>query len=304
MGADSIVDVRGVSRHYGPVRAVDSIDLAVPRGEVFGLIGHNGAGKSTLFRLMLGLERASSGQILVDGVPVEGRGFRAVRRRLGYLPENVVLYDNLTGLETLRFFARLKAVPANACARTLDRVGLGHAGGRRVGEYSKGMRQRLGIAQALLGRPRLLLLDEPTSGLDPEAIRTFYALLRDLRADGVTVVLSSHNLAEIQDRLDRLAIMAGGTVRATGTVPELREQVNLPVSLGITVRSGSMAAILDALQSLPVTDIEASGDTLGVRCGREGKMAVLAVLATRSDVVVDIHVREPSLEDVFFGVAE
>jgi len=304
MRADAIVDVRGVSRHYGPVRAVDRIDLSVPRGEVFGLIGHNGAGKSTLFRLMLGLERASSGEILIDGVPVDGRGFRAVRRRLGYLPENVVFYDNLTGLETLRFFARLKGVPASACAETLDRVGLGRAGGRRVGEYSKGMRQRLGIAQALLGRPRLLLLDEPTSGLDPEAIRAFYALLRDLRADGVTVVLSSHSLAEIQDRLDRLAIMAGGTVRAIGTVSELREQVNLPVSLRMVVRSGAMAGVLDALQSLPVTDIDARGDTLGLRCGREAKMAVLAVLATRPDDVVDIHVREPSLEDVFFGVAE
>jgi len=304
MSTDVIVEVRGVSRHYGPVRAVDGIDLAIRRGEVFGLIGHNGAGKSTLFRLMLGLERPSAGEIVIDGAPVGGRGFRAVRRRLGYVPENVVLYDNLTGLETLRFFARLKGVPAAACGAALDRVGLEHAGERRVGEYSKGMRQRLGIAQALLGQPGLLLLDEPTSGLDPEAIRAFYALLRDLRADGVTVVLSSHNLAEIQDRLDRLAIMAGGTVRATGTVSDLRAQVRLPLSLRLVVRSGAMTATLDMLQALPVTNIDTTTETISFRCGPEAKMAVLAMLATQSDDVIDIHVREPSLEDVFFGVAE
>ena len=190
--------LRGVVKHYGAVRAVDGVDLDVRRGEVFGLIGHNGAGKSTLFKMMLGLVAASAGEIRIQGSPVSGRGFRAVRRGIGYLPENVVLYDNLSGLETLRFFARMKGAPQPDCEAALERVGLVHAAGRAVREYSKGMRQRLGFAQALLGRPQLLFLDEPTTGLDPEAIRAFYVTLRQLRDEGVTIILASHILAELQ----------------------------------------------------------------------------------------------------------
>jgi Cu-processing system ATP-binding protein len=299
-----MVSVENVVRHYGLVHAVDGVDLRVERGEVFGLIGHNGAGKSTLFRLMLGLERATSGRLTIDDVPVSGRGFRAVRRRIGYLPENVVLYDNLTGLETLRFFAKLKGVPASACVPALARVGLDHAGPRRVGEYSKGMRQRLGVAQALLGTPGLIFFDEPTTGLDPEAIRAFYALLGDLKAEGVTVILSSHSLAEIQERVDRVAMMVAGRVRALGSVPELRARVALPMTFRLTTRQGAAASVREALGALPVSDIDEAGDQIRFRCAREAKMSVLAALAARPDAVLDVELREPSLEDVFFGMAD
>ncbi len=201
------ISLRGVRKHFGSLHAVDGVDLDIPQGEIFGLIGHNGAGKSTLFKMMLGLLAPTSGSILVAGTPVGGRNFRAARRQLGYLPENVVLYDNLDGLETLRFFARLKGAPIAECPAMLEKVGLAHAGKRPVREYSKGMRQRLGFAQALLGNPRVLFLDEPTNGLDPQAIRDFYATLRDLQQQGVTVIITSHILAELQERVDRLAIL-------------------------------------------------------------------------------------------------
>ena len=304
MTAGPMIDLQGVRRHYGAVRAVDGVDLAIERGVIFGLIGHNGAGKSTLFRMLLGLERPTAGRILIDGTPIDGGDVRAVRRHVGYLPEQVVLYDNLTGLETLAFFARLKGVPATACQAVLDRVGLGAAGRRRVDQYSKGMRQRLGLAQALLGSPRVLSFDEPTTALDPEAVRAFYGLLGELRANGVTVVLSSHSLNEIQDRVDRIAIMVAGRVRATGTVQELRDHVALPLTLRLTVRPGAGDAVRRALEGLPVTDAEGEGETLRVRCSRQAKMTVLAALAQRQDDVLDIEVLEPSLEDVFFGVAE
>jgi Cu-processing system ATP-binding protein len=302
--SDNVVVARAVTKHYGAVHAVDGVDLEIGRGEVFGLIGHNGAGKSTLFKTMLGLVPLSSGEILIDGASVSGRGFRAVRRKIGYLPENVVLYENLTGLETLQFFSRLKGAPLRDCAPALERVGLAAAAKRRVREYSKGMRQRLGFAQALLGSPQILFLDEPTTGLDPEAIREFYSILRGLRAEGVTVVLTSHILAEIQERVDRLAIMAAGRIQALGSVQALREQMDLPLWFDIRIATEHFDAVRAALGHLPVSAVDARDGHVAVQCRRESKMAVLEALAALDGRVLDLHVREPSLEDVFFGFSD
>jgi Cu-processing system ATP-binding protein len=298
------ISVRGAVKHYGAVRAVDGVDLEIGKGEVFGLIGHNGAGKSTLFKMMLGLVRATAGDIRIHGAPVRGGGFRAVRRTIGYLPENVVLYDNLTGIETLRYFARLKSAPLAECAAALERVGLTHAGGRAVREYSKGMRQRLGFAQALLGRPQVLFLDEPTTGLDPEAIRSFYATLRELRADGVTMIVTSHILAELQERVDRLAILSGGRVQALGSVQALREQMALPLRLELTASEAGAAAVRAALDALPVSDHRWQGGLFNGNFPREAKMTVLATLAGLGSAIQDLRIHEPSLEDVFFGFAD
>ena len=301
---DAAVALRGVSKHYGALHAVDGVDLDIPRGEIFGLIGHNGAGKSTLFKMMLGLVPATQGSIVVGGAPVDGRDFRAARRHLGYLPENVVLYDNLSGLETLRFFARLKHAPQAQCQAVLERVGLQHAGQRPVREYSKGMRQRLGFAQALLGQPRVLFLDEPTNGLDPQAIRDFYATLRGLQADGVTVIITSHILAELQERVDRLAIMAAGKIQAVGSVQALREQTQMP--LCFTIDLGAQDATEACLLLERATGIapEVLPTGLRLRCPRTHKMAVLAALAPLGARVQDLKMLEPSLEDVFFGFAD
>jgi Cu-processing system ATP-binding protein len=301
--ANIIVEGRGVSRRFGAIRAVDGVDLDIRNGELFGLIGHNGAGKSTLFKMMLGLLPLSGGEIHIDGESVSGRNFRNVRRKIGYLPENLALYDNLTGLETLHFFARLKGTDVRQCPDRLERVGLSHAANRRVREYSKGMRQRLGFAQALLGEPRLLFLDEPTNGLDPEAIREFFTILRELQAEGVTMILTSHILADIQERVDRLAIMKNGKIHSCGSVQALRETVNLPLILEI---GGTVSAsqVSQALGGLPVISIEARHDRLWVKLPREAKMPALAQLMAMGDAMQDLHVREPSLEDVFFGLDE
>ena len=313
--ADAIA-VRGVHKHYGALHAVQGVDFTVQRGEVFGLIGHNGAGKSTLFKMMLGLIPISAGEIVVDGARVGGPDFRAARRRIGYLPENVVLYDNLSGRETLHFFAKLKGIaPAQRdaeCQRVLDQVGLSHAAQRPVREYSKGMRQRLGFAQALLGAPQVLFLDEPTSGLDPEAIRSFYTTLRGLRDQGVTMIITSHILAELQERVDRLAILSGGKVQAVGSVQGLREQMNMPLQIEVRCADdvGAVQAARAALACLPESTIDQQGDRLTVRCPRASKMAALSALAqlaapvSADAAVQDIKVIEPSLEDVFFGFAD
>ena len=305
MDARGTIVLRGVCKHYGAVRAVDAVDLDVRRGEMFGLIGHNGAGKSTLFKLMLGLVTPTAGELRINGAAVTGNGFRAVRRQIGYLPENVVLWDNLSGLETLRFFARIKDVPAIECPAALDRVGLSAAAARPVREYSKGMRQRLGFAQALLGSPQVLLLDEPTGGLDPHAIHTFYDTLASLRAQGVTVVLSSHILAELQARVDRIAVLSAGRLQAIGSVRELREQRDLPVTVTLRIASDAIAAAGRALSAMPaLLAVERVEDGLEVRCPRVVKSALLLALAPLGNRLLDVQITEPSLEDLFFTEAD
>ena len=298
------IAAHGVAKHYGALRAVDGVDLTVQRGEIFGLIGHNGAGKSTLFKMMLGLIAPSAGEIFVDGAKVGGRDFRAARRHIGYLPENVVLYDNLTGLETLRFFARLKGAPKAQCELTLARVGLAQAATRPLREYSKGMRQRLGFAQALLGTPRVLFLDEPSNGLDPQAIREFYATLRDLRNEGVTIIITSHVLAELQERVDRLAIMVAGKIEAVGSVQALRDQVQLPLSLSLRLASADAALAQQALAQLSGVSSVVTPAGLRVSCPHAAKMAVLGVAAGLGARLLDLDIHEPSLEDVFFGLTD
>lgn len=287
-------------KHYGEVLAVDGITLTVLKGETLGLIGHNGAGKSTLFKMMLGLIPSTSGEIHINGTPVHGGAFRELRRSIGYLPENVVFYDNLTGLETLQFFAALKGCERDACLPLLEKVGLAHAAYRRVDGYSKGMRQRLGFAQALLGTPRILFLDEPTTGLDPEAIREFYSILQELNAQGVTVVITSHILSEIQERVQRLAVLKSGKLHALGSVQELRELVDLP--LIIRIRQLCTPEILrQTLQGVELEALTIEGNAAMLRCHRSHKMEVLCRLGTLGNALEDIVVKEPTLEDVFLG---
>ncbi|WP_312359874.1 ABC transporter ATP-binding protein, partial [Stutzerimonas balearica] len=172
------VEIQGVSQRYGSMTVLHDLHLSLGEGEVLGLFGHNGAGKTTSMKLILGLLAPSVGEVRVLGrAPADPQ----VRRQLGYLPENVTFYPQLSGRETLRHFSRLKGAALGQVDELLEQVGLIHAADRRVKTYSKGMRQRLGLAQALLGEPRLLLLDEPTVGLDPIATGDLYRLIDTLR---------------------------------------------------------------------------------------------------------------------------
>lgn len=296
---DKLIDLRSVSKRYGALQAVDSVDLSVGRGRMLGLIGHNGAGKSTLFKMMLGLLAPSAGEARICGVPTGDAAFRDVRRRIGYLPENFVAYDNLSGLELLQLFADLKKVPRAACGAVLERVGLSAAGQRRVGAYSKGMRQRLGFAQLLLGAPELVFLDEPTNGLDPEGIHDFYRILQELRAEGATIVITSHILAEIQERVDELVILSEGRIAAQGTLAQLRAGTGLPAEIRLVPGADSAGRVIAALEGHPLR-IESDG--IYVPCAPQQKMRMLQLACALGDAVRDVAIHEPTLEDLFFGM--
>lgn len=294
------IQVTNVTKRFGDVQALDGISLSVDRGEMFGLIGHNGAGKSTLFKLMLGLMPPSGGEIRIHGAATGGRDFRQARRRIGYLPESFVTYDNLTGLEVLHLFADLKQVARSECAAILERVGLAEAAGRRVRGYSKGMRQRLGFAQVLLGSPDLIFLDEPTNGLDPEGIHDFYRILREVQSQGATVIITSHILAEIQERVDRLVILNSGRVAAQGTLAQLRAQMVMPSVIELSLRPGQGRQLHGALAHMGL-EMEIGEDRARIACPQAHKVAVLGAVSALAGAVQDIVVHEPSLEDLFFG---
>ena len=227
------IDVRDVTKRYGDFVALDGVCARIGDGRVVGLLGHNGAGKSTLIKLILGLIAPTRGSIMVLG----GRGGRRLRARTGYLPENVAFYGNLTGREVLAYLGAIKRVPPAEHGALLERVGLVQAADRRVSTYSKGMRQRLGLAQALLGSPGLLLLDEPTTGLDPVATAEFFELIRSCASTGTTVLISSHVLAELEPHLDDALILGAGRVLASGSVQSLRDGAHLPVTFAVRLRS-------------------------------------------------------------------
>ncbi|APO48880.1 ABC transporter ATP-binding protein [Bradyrhizobium diazoefficiens] len=287
------VSVTGVVKNYRTVRALRDVSFDLAPGRLSALVGHNGAGKTTLIKLMLGLIRPDQGSIRVlDEDPAAGE-FSA-RRQLGYLPENVAFNAALTGRETLTFYARLKHVKPSKAWAFLDRVGLTDAADRRVGTYSKGMRQRLGLAQALLGRPRVLLLDEPTTGLDPALRQTFYEILNELRDDGATVLISSHALNELEDRAEHVLIMNRGLLAAQGTLSELRSISQLPIRVSVDFAPGA---------GVPAAWM--NGASVATPRGRmllvpdeARKMDVLRA-AARDPGVINIEIAAPTLDELY-----
>jgi len=233
-----MIELLNVEKAYGSVKALRGVSLTVGDGEFLGLVGPNGAGKTTLIRILLGVEKPTAGRILLNSREPDHREWVNFRRNTGYMPERVTFYDNLTGLETLRFFARIKGYGEAEVKKVLSLNLLPEETlHRRMGEYSKGMKQRINLMQALLGEPKMLILDEPTSGLDPEGVRTFYQILENIRKEQkVTVIVSTHILAEIEDRVDRVVIIKGGSIRAEGSLEELYMSLNLPIRFLLRIR--------------------------------------------------------------------
>ncbi|MBI1172528.1 ATP-binding cassette domain-containing protein [bacterium] len=280
-----------LTKTYGSLRALSEVSLTVAPGERVALLGHNGAGKSTLMKIILGLIPYDTGSLQVTGA---APGSAEARRNVAYLPENAAFHPALTGLEQMRHYLALRGESAALAMGLLDRVGLGPAARRRIGTYSKGMRQRVGLAQTLIGKPRLLVLDEPTSGLDPVSRRDFYELLDGLAADGASILLSSHALTEVEARTDRILILSGGVLVAEGALADLRRTAALPVAFHITPRAGAAASVAAAL---PEARVHTGNLTL--TCAQEDKLRLLSRIMALGDQIADVDMVPPSLEDIY-----
>ncbi|MBV6271871.1 ABC transporter ATP-binding protein [Alcaligenaceae bacterium CGII-47] len=287
------VALSGVTKDYGAQRAVNHVDLELRAGECVALAGHNGAGKSTLIKLMLGLIHPTQGQIQLLGQDASSNTAVRMRNQIGYLPETVALYPSLTGNETLQFYARLKHQPVSDNAALLSRVGMTHAARQRVGSYSKGMRQRLALAQALLGKPKVLLFDEPTTGLDPASRLMFYEIVRELRNSGSTVLLSTHALAELDGHTDRVIVMKKGNKIADGSMSVLRHQADLPVRIQIKLNAEGATA-----PHLPDGWLRIDEQRFELHCAERDKVAALRSLGAITHID-DIEIHVPSLDDMY-----
>ncbi len=288
---DRALTVEAVSKRYGSQVALDDVSVTIAPGETLALLGHNGAGKTTLIKLVLGLTRPQSGRIDVLG---QMPGSDAMRRQCAYLPENVVFHKSLTGREQLTLFSRLKGGRAWRVAEHLERVGLSQAMDRRIGTYSKGMRQRLGLAQMLIGSPRIVILDEPTNGLDPASRDMFYEMVSQLAENGAAVLLSSHALTELEARTDRIVILRDGRVAANGRLSQLRAGARLPIRVRVEAEAATAAQLARRFGGTQI-----NGRSVELVCEAGEKLQRLSQVAALAPAVEDIDIVPPSLEDVY-----
>lgn len=297
MATAPAITTENLSKHYGKILAVDNLNLTVFRGEIFGFLGPNGAGKSTTMRMLLGLIHPSAGSAQLLGMSVASQ-LGAILSRTGSLIESPTFYPFLSGRENLRVVADLTGVGSDRMAAVLDLVDLEDAADRKYAGYSMGMKQRLGVATALLNEPDLILLDEPTNGLDPAGIVEMRDIMRRLKAEGRTVFISSHVLHEIEQVCDRIAILQQGRVVVQGAVHELLGQRAL-----IQVRVAQAAVAADLLRALPwVTEVTRQDDHLLVATPVERSADVNEALAGAGLYAAEIRPHEASLERYFLDV--
>ncbi len=298
MGQSSALKVQGLSKSFEELKAVDELSFEVERGEVFGFLGPNGAGKSTTIKMILGLVQPNAGSVQILGRDLS-REPHEIKRRLGYLPERVAFYNNLTALQTLEFYASLKGQKKDDLEELLASVGLREFARKRVGTFSKGMVQLLGVAQALIGEPELLIMDEPTTGLDPNWTRQVKDRIKQINQKGTTVFFSSHILSEVQELAKRVAILSRGKLVAMDSVSNLQTQTKRKPQLRLVVGAGRQQA-LETLEKIDgVDDLHEEGFEVVLACAPEVRTKVLAALASAGIDVQDFRTVDASLEDVF-----
>jgi ABC-2 type transport system ATP-binding protein len=302
--AVSVIEVEGLSKEYrrlrrGSVRALDGLELSVPEGGVYGFLGPNGSGMTTTIRCLLGLVRQSAGKCSILGVDPHTQ-LASVIGRIGSIVEAPALFPGFSGRRNLQLLARPHGIGGREVASVLDRVGLSARAGDRLKTYSLGMKQRLGIAAALLKDPQLMILDEPANGLDPAGIKEVRELIRSLGAEGRTVFVSSHILSEVQQTCDRVAILSRGRCVAAGGVDEVLTSGG-PAAL--LVRLSEASAGEDVLRAAGF-EVERSDDRLRVTASTEDASHVTKLLADRGLYLSELRPYEADLEEVFLRLTQ
>jgi ABC-2 type transport system ATP-binding protein len=298
-----VIEVRGLSKRYGATTAVDGINFSVAPGEIFGLLGPNGAGKTTTILMLLGLSDVSEGEARVFGHDPM-REPLAVKRLVGYLPDTVGFYDHMTAVDNLHYTARLMGIPRRTredrIASALARVGLAEVAEKKVGTYSRGMRQRLGLAEIIMKDARVAILDEPTNGLDPQASIELLELIRALKAHGVSILLSSHLLDRVQSVCDRVALFNAGRIVLMGTVAELGRHV-LGGGYVVEVEAESGDGLVVRLSALPgVRSVETPAPgRFRMTCDRDMRAEAAAAVVAAGGRLRQLSLYEPSLESIY-----
>jgi ABC-2 type transport system ATP-binding protein len=299
---EPVIAARGLVKRYGAATAVDRIDFAINKGEVFGLLGPNGAGKTTTILMMLGLTDITSGTVRVLGHDPAREPLK-VKRRVGYLPDSVGFYDHMTAAENLAYTAKLmglsSAERARRIAAALARVRLLDVANKRVATFSRGMRQRLGLAEILVKEAEIAILDEPTSGLDPQSTAEFLALIGELKSEGVTVLLSSHLLDQVQRVCNRVALFQAGRIVLIGAVADLARQV---LGAGFVVEVEADGAGLDRRLAAigGVTRVETvAPDRFRLTAERDVRPDAARAVVAANGALRRLSVDEPSLDAIY-----
>jgi len=295
-----MIEVENLTKVYGKSKAVDNLNLYIEENEIFGFLGPNGAGKTTTINLLMGMLQPTSGKIRIAGIDVVRNPFE-VKKICGYLPENVDFYDNLTAKQNLLYFLEFYGMPKTEARERVDelleRVGLGHVASKKVGEFSRGMKQRLGMAQALLNDPEVVFLDEPTSGLDPKGAADFRKLIRELAREGKTIFFSSHILSEVKEVCETVGIILRGRLVVKEKLKEL-------VKSNVKILIETQPALDESLVRPFASKIELNGSKIIIETENDCKVELSKVLWENGYSIKELHLLEPDLEEVYLKVME
>lgn len=303
-----IIEINGLSKYYGSLKAVDDLHLSIGKGEIFGLLGPNGAGKSTTILMLLGLTEPSAGEARICGLN-PARNPIPIKRKVGYMPDNVGFYHELTALENLVYIGRLNGIPETEIRQLardmLIEVGLEAAMDQKAGTFSRGMKQRLGLADVLIKQPEVIILDEPTLGIDPAGVRDFLELIRQLsQRQGITILLSSHHLHQVQQVCNRVGIFVGGRLLAEGNIATLAGNLfqTAPYVVAVTLKSdvGQHETLENELLRLPaVKKVTVAANTVEISGGEDITPDIVRLFVGKGFDVMGVQQKTYGLDEIY-----
>jgi ABC-2 type transport system ATP-binding protein len=303
-----VIELKGLVKCYGVLKAVDDLNLTIGKGEIFGLLGPNGAGKTTTILMMLGLTEPTSGTAMVCGYNATTNPI-AVKKKVGYMPDSVGFYDSMTALENLVYIGRLNGIPESQveerCLEVMESIGLAASAHKKTSTFSRGMKQRLGLADVLIKQPEVIILDEPTLGIDPSGVKEFLTLIRQLsRQQGLTVLLSSHHLHQVQQVCDRVGIFVGGKMQVQGNIDQLSRNLFNRGAYVVSVITGNQITTPwehqeELLQYEEIQHIAITDNVIEISCNQDITPVIVRFLVNKGLDIMGVQKKEYGLDDIY-----